>query len=301
MSGKTPTGIDFGVDEEVRWHGRRSLGSMGGLIAGLGLGVFVYFNVYPILYFFIYGVPSELSFYDNLYVNLYLDLNPLNIFFFVVFSIGIILIIAKVLATEYVITDKRVSSRYGLVVRKTNEAAFEKIQGTSLNQGLFGRLLGHGDVGVRTAGTAGTEINFKGVSEPKQVQKMLRDMIDRHEEDKEADERIKKFEDKYMMGQITKEEFDEAKRDLKENINREDEVVTPSDTSSTTTPTPSGISKDEGERASYQETSENAPNEQQEASQTPAEKVEELKKLKEDGLISEEEFKRKKDEILDRL
>lgn len=176
------------------------------------------------------------------------------------------------------------------------------------NQGLGGRLLDYGDVGVRTAGTAGTEINFKGVSEPKQVQRMLRDMIDRHEEDKEVEERIKRFEDKYMMGEITKKEFEEAKQKLRASVNREDDFTPPSPSTAADTSVTSGPNQDahgDGSESPPPEPPAGEPREQPRSpsppsdQRTPAEKLEELQEMKDKDLITEEEFESKKEEILD--
>jgi len=211
MNHKTPSGFDLEVGEEVIWYGRRSWKSMVWSIIGLSI----------LLIFFVILGAVEVGF-------ILLGL--------VIFGFGIIGVAIKVIATEYVITDQRVSSRFGLIGRKTNEGSFERIQDTEFQQGWGGRLLDYGDIGIRTAGTKGTEINFRGISEPKRIQRMLRDMIKRFEEDREIEERIKRFEDKYLIGEITKEEFEEVKQKLRARINREDKTtpVTPGESHSNT-------------------------------------------------------------------
>lgn len=200
MNQKIPSGFDLGVDEDVIWSGRRSWKSVIFTVIGLFFLLILFLILGTVDFFFVFlGI---------------------MIFFF-----GIIGVVIKVIATEYVITDKRVSSRYGLIGRKTNEASFQKIQDTEFRQGWGGRALDYGNIGVRTAGTKGTEITFEGVSEPKRIQKMLRDMIKKYEEDKEIEERIERFEDKYLMGEITKQEFEEIKQKLRSRMNNEEEMT----------------------------------------------------------------------------
>lgn len=231
MNHKTPSGFDLEVGEDVIWYGRRSWKSMIWNV----LSLFIL-----LILFVIIGIASK--------GIIFIFLGPL------ILVLGVIGVAIKVLATEYVITDQRVSSRFGLIGRKTNEASFERIQDTEFKQGWGGRLLDYGDIGVRTAGTKGTEINFEGISEPKSIQRMLRDMIKRFKEDKEVEERIKRFEDKYLVGEITKEEFEEVKQKLRARINRKDKTtpITPgrSYSNSPSRSTPSQTFEKEGENQS---------------------------------------------------
>ncbi|MFW6048338.1 MAG: PH domain-containing protein [Candidatus Natronoplasma sp.] len=235
MGYETPSGFDLQFGEKVIWYGRRSWKSMIGAIIALFI---------QLIFFVIIGIGSR--------EEIFLLLGIL------ILVIGIIGVVIKVIATEYVITDQRVCSRFGLIGRNTNEASFERIQDTAFNQGLLGRLLGYGDVGVRTAGTAGSEINFEGVSEPKRIQRKIRDMIERHEEDKEIKERIKRFEDKFLMGEITRQEFEKIKRKLKSDVGKEEDGIYPSAPSasspskpskSTTSPVYDEVDKDRSSRS----------------------------------------------------
>lgn len=200
---KAPSGIDLHKNERILWFGRRSWNSvLKYIIAGsivFILSILVTQRVetvspipVPAAYFPIAGA--------------------------IVFLLSIIIATIAVFATEYVVTNRRVSSRYGIVTRKTNETSFEKIQDTQFKQGWAGRLLTYGTVSVRTAGTADTEISFYSVGRPRKVQKMLRILIDRKSREEEIERRIKKFEDHYLKGDISREKLERIKKTLMKRL-----------------------------------------------------------------------------------
>lgn len=284
---KKPSGLDLEFNELVIWYGRRSWKSMIGSIISLAI-ILIFFTI--------------IGFEDSFFMAIGL----------IIYLTGMVCIVIAVISTEYVITDRRISSRFGLVGRKTNEASFERIQDTEFVQGWGGRLLDYGNVGVRTAGTKGSEINFTGVSEPKWIQRMIRDMIGRAEEDREVRERIIRFEDKYMLGEISKQEFEQAKQRLLININR-DEGTTyytgaiASQTSIPYEPSSSSVYDDGSyrpknrESVNYTEEQEKPHQPRQFYQQSPSERLNELKIMKDKHLITEEEFEKKKKEILESL
>ena len=58
------------------------------------------------------------------------------------------------LTTEFVVTNKRVVKKYGLIRRNTQEMNLAKIESVQLQQGIWGRILGYGTVAV--IGTGGS-------------------------------------------------------------------------------------------------------------------------------------------------
>ena len=59
---------------------------------------------------------------------------------------------------EFVITNKRVIVKTGLISRKTLEMNLNKIETVNVDQGIFARILGYGTVGI--VGTGGTHETF---------------------------------------------------------------------------------------------------------------------------------------------
>ncbi|MBX0302557.1 PH domain-containing protein [Haloarcula salinisoli] len=102
----------------------------------------------------------------------YLTGIPLIIFF----GLGLVIIVGAYLNrenTDYVITDKSVYKKTGVLSRSVSEVEYEKVQNTSFSAGVVGRSLGYGNVEISTAGGAGVEMRLRGVNDPQEVQKQL--------------------------------------------------------------------------------------------------------------------------------
>ncbi len=96
--------------------------------------------------------------------------------------IGVVFIIVavlRVISSYYVITNKRIFSKYGLIGRSVYEIRNETITGYIIRQGIIGRMLNYGDVIISTPGQiAGTTI-FVGVSDPMKVRAIIEDTLSR--------------------------------------------------------------------------------------------------------------------------
>jgi len=75
--------------------------------------------------------------------------------------------------SRYQVTDQRVYRRFGIISKTENTVAHEDIREVELRQGIVARLLRYGTIRVSTAGTAGSEINFKKVGNPAGVQQQI--------------------------------------------------------------------------------------------------------------------------------
>lgn len=60
--------------------------------------------------------------------------------------------ILRKLGSEFVLTNKRVVLRQGIISRKTVEIILAKCEGVSVDQSIIGRLLGYGTLVVTTGG-----------------------------------------------------------------------------------------------------------------------------------------------------
>jgi uncharacterized membrane protein YdbT with pleckstrin-like domain len=77
--------------------------------------------------------------------------------------------LARRLQTTYTITDQRLTIERGLMTRELYETRLERVQNVSLRQSLLERVLGVGTVDFDTAGSAGFDFSFRGVSEPRRI------------------------------------------------------------------------------------------------------------------------------------
>jgi uncharacterized membrane protein YdbT with pleckstrin-like domain len=66
--------------------------------------------------------------------------------------------------SEFVITNKRVIIKVGLISRRTLEMNLNKIETINVNQGILGRMLGYGTIVI--IGSGGTKESFNGISDP---------------------------------------------------------------------------------------------------------------------------------------
>ena len=70
--------------------------------------------------------------------------------------VGVFLLIPAALrqwGTELVVTDKRVIYKTGLICRRTQEMNLAKVESVFVDQSIFGRMLGYGDVSLRGTGS----------------------------------------------------------------------------------------------------------------------------------------------------
>jgi uncharacterized membrane protein YdbT with pleckstrin-like domain len=70
----------------------------------------------------------------------------------------------RLLTSEFAVTSQRVIIKVGLIARRTIELNLSKIESISVDQALFGRLLGYGNITV--IGSGGTRETFKLVADP---------------------------------------------------------------------------------------------------------------------------------------
>jgi uncharacterized membrane protein YdbT with pleckstrin-like domain len=67
-------------------------------------------------------------------------------------------------SSEFAVTNKRVIIKVGVLRRRTVEMLNTKVEAVSVNQGIFGRIFGYGNIVV--TGTGGTNEPFNGISSP---------------------------------------------------------------------------------------------------------------------------------------
>nr|WP_049890521.1 PH domain-containing protein [Natrinema versiforme] len=107
--------------------------------------------------------------------------------------IGVVIIVSEYLRvtnTHYVVTNRALYKKTGVLSRDVKRIEHEKVQDISYSQSALGTHFGYGSVEVSTAGGSGVEMAFKSVPDPKAVQQRISERIKR-ERGESADDRTK--------------------------------------------------------------------------------------------------------------
>lgn len=86
---------------------------------------------------------------------------------------------------DYVVTNQKVVKVEGLINKRTSGAALEKINDVIMEQGPLGRILGYGTLKVSTASDV-TDLNYETMRKPAEFRRM---MLDQKMEFEQADAR----------------------------------------------------------------------------------------------------------------
>ncbi|ELZ49347.1 hypothetical protein C464_04613 [Halorubrum coriense DSM 10284] len=100
--------------------------------------------------------------------------------------VGIPIVVASYLQyknTNYVVTNKGLYSKRGILSRDVKQIGFEKVQNISYSQSAVGSSLGYGSVEVSTAGGSGVELQFRSIPDPASVQELIARAIDARQRD----------------------------------------------------------------------------------------------------------------------
>jgi membrane protein YdbS with pleckstrin-like domain len=84
-------------------------------------------------------------------------------------SILIFLVLSlRARADEFVVTDRRIIHKIGIFAHETRQAPLSKVQDITVDQSVWGRMLGYGDLGIETASEAG-QIVFPSIADPEKL------------------------------------------------------------------------------------------------------------------------------------
>jgi uncharacterized membrane protein YdbT with pleckstrin-like domain len=86
----------------------------------------------------------------------------------------ILYIVLNKRSTKYVITNKRIAGRYGIISEDFKSASFQHITSVRVKQGLIGKIFKFGNIIIDTAGS-GTGVDFvwKYVKNPIEVKNKI--------------------------------------------------------------------------------------------------------------------------------
>lgn len=79
--------------------------------------------------------------------------------------------------TTYTISSHRLTIRIGLLSKELHETRLERVQNVTTSQSLLERVLGIGTVDFDTAGSAGFDFAFRGVTHPEQVVRTINEAL----------------------------------------------------------------------------------------------------------------------------
>jgi uncharacterized membrane protein YdbT with pleckstrin-like domain len=78
-------------------------------------------------------------------------------------------------SSEFVVTNKRVIVKVGLVQRQTLELVLTKVETIGVEQTIFGRILNYGTIII--TGTGGTKEPFKDIASPLQFREQVQSQL----------------------------------------------------------------------------------------------------------------------------
>jgi hypothetical protein len=78
-------------------------------------------------------------------------------------------------SNEYVITNKRIVVKEGIISRRIIEINLSKIESVNVDQGIFARLLGFGSFTI--IGTGGTNETFKNIDNPVKIKRVFQELV----------------------------------------------------------------------------------------------------------------------------
>lgn len=83
-----------------------------------------------------------------------------------VFVYLIVVVIYRRYSWAYTMNNETIESREGLVARKVKSIRVQDLRNINVNQSLWQRILGVGDVEFSSAGGSGVEVVFRSVNDP---------------------------------------------------------------------------------------------------------------------------------------
>ena len=126
------------------------------------------------------------------------------------------------LTTHFVITNRRVIFRTGLLTKRGIEIPIDRVNTVHFSQGMFERLVGTGDLLIESGGETGQQ-RFTDIRQPDRVQRVIHAEMEGNETGRRSGativdvaDQLEKLESMLHRGTLTPEEFDRQKRRLLE-------------------------------------------------------------------------------------
>ena len=100
------------------------------------------------------------------------------IFLFIIILLSEITIFIRYISSEYAITNQRVVMKVGLIQRQSFEIFLSKIEGSYVDQSIFGRMFNFGTIVIN--GIGGGKNVFDYVPDPLKFRNLIQGEVDTH-------------------------------------------------------------------------------------------------------------------------
>ena len=124
------------------------------------------------------------------------------------------------LTTHFVITNRRVIFRTGLLAKRGIEIPIDRVNTVHFNQSLWERMVGAGDLLIESGGETGQQ-RFTDIRQPDRIQRVLHAEMEARELRRRGADgvvdvagQLEKLESMLLRGTLTPEEFDRQKQRL---------------------------------------------------------------------------------------
>jgi Bacterial PH domain/Short C-terminal domain len=130
---------------------------------------------------------------------------------------------------EYVVTNRRVIQLSGVLNKDVTDSSLEKVNDVKMEQSVFGRIFGYGDVEILTASELGTNL-FRRIGDPVRFKTAMLNAKEHmgldddsprpvpHSPGRSIPDLIAELDQLRQQGVLTAEEFEAKKRELLEKI-----------------------------------------------------------------------------------
>lgn len=103
-----------------------------------------------------------------------------TIFLFFITIMCVIIAWINVNSSEYFISNKRIYSKHGLLNRTSNEIKIDWVTNVYFQQGMVGRTLNFGNIGISTPGEHEGAVEFNGIADPLKVKAIVEDTLEKN-------------------------------------------------------------------------------------------------------------------------
>lgn len=79
----------------------------------------------------------------------------------------------SIVRTEYLVTNRRLAAKRGVVGRVVAEMDMDRVQNTSASQHALGAAIGYGTVTADSAGGGDEDLSFRNVDDPQRVRRLV--------------------------------------------------------------------------------------------------------------------------------
>lgn len=89
-------------------------------------------------------------------------------------GIWLIVPVLRIITTEYKITDERMTYKRGIINKKTDPVDWIRLKDISHSQGILGRVLGFGNIEIRSGDISHSLFILSGVPDPEKLSQEIR-------------------------------------------------------------------------------------------------------------------------------